>query len=613
MVARVKEANDIVDVVGSYVALRQAGKTFKGLCPFHEDHRPSFDVDPGRQRYRCWSCGKHGDVISFVMEQDRVDFLEALELLARRAGISLEKSADSPQRRNRAAMLKAVLWAAEQYHQCLLNSPLADAARQYIGERNLTGETVRCFAIGFAPPTGDWLVKRAAQAGQSLDMLEKTGLFAQREENRGYYDRFRDRIMFPIRDARGQTVGFGGRILPSSPLSARAPKYYNSSGTPLFTKGEHLYGLDTAKQAAAKVGYLAVVEGYTDVLMAQQMGIPQVVSTMGTALTAQHVQNLLRWVPQGRVVVVFDADAGGSTGVDRALEIFVSQDVDLSIATLPEGMDPCDLLVKDGAEPFQKALANAVDALDFKLKQVLSGSEAATLEGQRRAVDAVLGIIALAPEMTGQKGAVKQQLIVSRIARRLGLKEETVWKRLGELRARRQVAARPKEDGAAPGKQSGPADVLEKELLQVLLAVPKLVPVAASHIGVTEIAHPGLKKLLQGLYDLHARGEPAELDQLRPLIANPSLIETAMTFQEVGRLHKNPAAWLEKVLAAFSQRRLKPKQQELQNQLQAVDDHTEAVELLRQLQVRTVSSEIGSSPVTGSTFERGGFDGYKTR
>jgi DNA primase len=311
---------------------------------------------------------------------------------------------------------------------------------------------------------------------------------------------------------------------------------------------------------------------------------------MGTALTARHVQNLLRWLPQGRVVLVFDADAGGSTGVDRALEIFVSQDVDLGVATLPEGMDPCDLLVKEGAEPFKQALASAVDALEFKLKQVLAGDGANTLEGQRRAVDAVLGIIALAPEMPGQKGAVKQQLIVSRITRRLGLKEEIVWKRLGELRARRRAAARPKEEGADQETPSGPADVLEKELLQILLAESKLVPVAASRIAPTELAHSGLRKLLQGLYDLHARGEPAELDQLRPLIASPPLIETAMTFQEVGRTNNDRAAWLEKVLAAFSQRRLKPKQQELQNQLQAASDHTEAVELLRQLQTRTVSS-----------------------
>src|SRR5262249_2625188 len=346
LIKQVKEANDIVDVVGTYVALRPAGPTFKGLCPFHDDHRPSFDVDPRRQRYRCWSCGKFGDVITFIQEHDRVDFREALELLAKRAGILLEKRADSPQTRNRALMLEVVKWSAEQFHRCLLDSPQGEAARQYLGERRLTGETVRRFGLGFAPLSGQWLVQLAQHAGMSLDLLEQVGLIARRQEG-GYYDRFRDRMMFPIRDARGQPVGFGGRILPSSPLSARGPKYYNSSETLLFSKSEQLYGLDLARQTAASAGYLAVVEGYTDVLMAHQFGIPQVVATMGTALNTRHVQHLRRYAP--RVVLVFDADAGGATGVERALEIFVSQKGGLAICTLPEGLDPLDRLLPTGA------------------------------------------------------------------------------------------------------------------------------------------------------------------------------------------------------------------------------------------------------------------------
>ena len=220
---QIKEANDIVEVVGTYVSLRQQGQTYKGLCPFHDDHHPSFDVDPRRQRYCCWSCGKRGDVISFIQEHDRVDFREALELLARRAGISLEKNSTFRQNPGRAVMLDLGKWAAEQYHQCLLDSPLAEEARRYLGDRRLGGETVRRFGLGFAPPKGDWLAERAARAGHSLEMLEKIGLLARRTEGPGYYDRFRDRVMFPIRNASGQTVGFGGRILPSSPLSARHP------------------------------------------------------------------------------------------------------------------------------------------------------------------------------------------------------------------------------------------------------------------------------------------------------------------------------------------------------------------------------------------------------
>jgi DNA primase len=608
LVKQVKEANDIVDVVGSYVALRPAGPTFKGLCPFHEDHRPSFDVDPRRQRYRCWSCGKHGDVFSFIEEHDRVGFTEALEALARRAGISLEKTAISPPNRNRAAMLDIMGWAAQQYHQCLLDSPMAEVARNYLGQRQLTGETVRRYALGFAPTSGDWLVQRAAQAGLAVDTLEKVGLFGRRSEGHGFYDRFRDRIMFPIRDVQGRTVGFGGRIMPSSPLLDRPqppPKYYNSCDTPLFTKSEQLYGLDQAKQAGTRAGYLAVVEGYTDVLMAHQMGIPQVVSTMGTALNARHVRNLVRWVP--RVVLVFDADAGGTTGVDRALEIFVSQDVDLAITTLPEGMDPCDLLVAQGPEPFNRALANAVDALEFKLNQVLAPEAASGLEGRHRAVEAVLHVIAQAPERTDQKGAVRQQLVINRIAQRLGLKEAIIWGRLQEIRARRRAPAPPNRTEEVPEKRSAKAAEREKELLQVLLAEPRLVATAAAEIRCEELEHPGLRQLLHGLYELQARGEHPDLDRLRPAITNPALAQTARTFQDMGRANPERDLWLQRLIREFRQRRLQGEKQELQSQLLAASDHTEAVELLRQLQVRTVCSEAVSPPVAESGFERGGF------
>ena len=592
---QVKEANDIVEVVGTYVALRPAGRKFKGLCPFHDDHRPSFDVDPQFQNYKCWSCGKSGDVFTFIQEHERVDFREALELLARRAGITLEKRGGSPQNSGRARMLELVKWAAEQYHQCLLDSPLAEAARRYLGERRLTGDTVRRFGLGYAPPAGEWLVQRAAQRGLPADLLEQVGLIGKRLEGNGCYDRFRDRVMFPIRDVRGQAVGFGGRILPSSPLSARAPKYYNSSDSPLFSKSAQLYGLDQARQAGAQAGYLAVVEGYTDVLMAHQLGIPQVVSTMGTALNARHVQHLRRWLAGGRVVLVFDADAGGQTAVDRALELFVSQEVDLAIATLPEGMDPCDLLVQQGPEPFRAALAGAVDALEFKLNQVLAADSAAGVEGRRRAIDAVLSVIARAPDMAGQAGAVKQELVVSRIASRLAIREEAVWARLRELR---RAAATPRGDAdPEPAPRGAPAAPREIELLQVLLADQALVPVAAAEVPAEEIEHPGLRRLVEGLYALHSGSEPPTLDQLRGQIDNPRLVEKALEMQEVGRAMPDRDAALRQLLAEFRKRRAEPRKQELQNQLHAASDHTEAVALLRQLQKQTVDVHPGPATV----------------
>jgi len=591
-VALIKQANDIVDVVGTYVSLRPAGQKFKGLCPFHDDHRPSFDVDPRHQNFRCWACGKYGDVISFIQEQERVDFREALELLARRAGITLEKTTNSPQNRGRAFMLDVMRWAADLYQRCLLESPLADSARRYLGERGLSGDTVRRFGLGYGPGNGDWLAQHAANAGMPDDILVKVGLIAPRKEGKGHYDFFRDRVMFPIRDGRGNTIAFGGRILPNSPSAATVGKYINSRETPLFTKSEHLYGLDQARLAAARAGYIAVVEGYMDVLMAQQAGIAQVVAPLGTAVNARHVQNLRR-VGVPRVLLVFDADAGGHTGVDRALEVFVSQDVDLAIATLPEGFDPCDLLVRQGAEAFRAVLAGATDALEFKLNQMVAAEAASGIEGRRRAADAVLGVIALAPEMSGSAGAIKQQLMVTRITQRLALKEESVWARLKELRTRAQAIQRKSVGpGSVPAAPPAPPAPEEKELLQVLLAEPALVGVSAATIRPEQIQHADVRELIQGLYDLQAEEAglaqlPAEkaFDRLRAGIEDPRLARVALEMRAIGLQQLGRAAWLERIVEEFHRKhQVEPQRQEIKNQLRAVGDDSAALELLRRLQ-----------------------------
>jgi DNA primase len=594
-IKQVKEANDIVAVVGAYVALHLAGPVYKGLCPFHDDTRPSFVVDPRWQNYRCWSCGERGDVITFIQEHEHVGFREALEILARRAGITLEKSPDSPHYQRRSAMLDVVRWAAQQYHQCLLDAPEAEDARHYLGERRLKGETIRKYSLGYAPYAWDWLVKKAEAANIDLELLEAVGLIAKRQQGPGYYDRFRDRVQFPINDASGRTVGFGGRILPKSPLASRGPKYYNSTDTPLFTKSECLYGLDQAKFAAAKAGYLAVVEGYTDVLMAHQDGVGQVVATMGTALNGRHVANLRKFAP--RVVLVFDADEGGETGVDRALAIFASSDVDLAIATLPPGLDPCDMLVKDGPEAFRQVLESASDALEFKLNQVLAGGdEKLGVEGRRRAVDAVLGVIAQSPTLAGQAGQLKSQLMVTRIARRLTLKEETVWARLQELRGQQVhgtygTKRTHSSHSSHESQGAAPAAPEERQLLEILLADESLVAIARNRIPPDEIQHPGLRRLLTGLYALVDEGESPSFDMLRLELDNDPLGKKAIELRDVGAANTDRARTLEALGKHFAQRRLRPAIEDLQNQLHAAPDHRTALELLRQLQNRTV--ELG--------------------
>jgi DNA primase len=577
---RVKAASDIVDVVGAYVNLRPAGQTYKGLCPFHDDKHPSFDVDPRRQRYRCWACNKFGDVINFVQEFERVSFPEALELLARRAGISLEKIVPKTLGPSRASMLDVMRWAGEQFQACLLESPLAEAARVYLGERKLTGETVHRFGLGYAPGIGNWLVKQAALARMSAELLEMVGLIAKRAEDQSTYDRFRDRVMFPIRDVQGRTVGFGGRILPSSPFVDRAPKYYNSSETPLFSKSEQLYGIDQARQAATKTGYLAIVEGYTDVLMAHQCGIANVVATMGTALNARHVGQLRRLA--GRVVLVFDADAGGDTGVDRAIELFVSNDIDLRVASLPAGLDPCDLLAKEGATPFRAALEGAVEVLEYKLQRVWATEARSGVEGQRRAIEQLLTLLAAAPD----DRSVKLALMINRIAHRLNLKEETLWMRFRELRAARRaaspLAAAPATAPQAAGPQAARAPRHEIQLLAVLLAYPELVVRARAEVQSDELEHPGLRLLVEELYRLEADGVQPDLDHLHGRLDNEktSLLEKARQLQERGLEVLDGAAELRGVVNRFIERRVAVLKQALREKLDIGD--TEAVVQLQE-------------------------------
>ena len=596
---QIKAASDIVAVVGSYLTLKSAGPTFKALCPFHSDSRPSLDIDPRRQRYRCWACGKHGDVISFVQEMEKVGFKEARIILANKAGIKLDDK-PSPQDQARVRLLGVMEWAQDIYQQCLLNEACAEPARKYLGGRKLSGKSVRDFGLGFAPINGDWLVQQAYRDRVPADVLVEVGLTAHRHEGNGSYDRFRDRVMFPIRDVQGRPVGFGGRIMPESPLAARSGKYYNSAETPLFSKSELLYGLDLARHAGAAVGYLAVVEGYTDVMMAHQCGVPQVVATMGTALNARHVNQLRRYAP--KVVLVYDADAGGMTGVDRALEIFVSHDVELAVAVLPDGLDPCDLLsTEGGVEVFNTVLGSAVDALDFKMNRLLERDANPSVEATRRIIDSVLGIMTAAPVHKSQASQVKQELIVTRLSHRLGLRQETVWARLGELaRERKQKDAQqadrrapepppePDYGDEPPDLRTGPRFGAEKQLLNLLLAYPEFVERAVPVVSPEEVGHTGLRRMLVELYSIHAANQTPDMDILRERLHDrPDLFRAAEGCRDVG-LHTTEAERnVERILKWFSDQKSQAEEQTLTSKLKGgALNHDEAAELLRKLQQR---------------------------
>jgi DNA primase len=600
---QVKAANDIVDVVSGYIPVVVAGKDYKAICPFHNDTRPSLQVSRQFQNFRCWSCGQTGDVFEFVMKFEKVGFGEAIRMLADRAGIKLDGSA-SPQDETRSRLLRAMKWAEAKYQACLMEGDSAEDARAYLGERRLSGATVRQFGLGFAPPAGDWLVRMAEREEVPADVLTEVGLIAKRDENRGHYDRFRDRVMFPIRDARGQTVGFGGRILPSSPYAARGPKYYNSAETPLFRKSELIYGLDLARHAATAAGSLAVVEGYTDVMMAHQHGVGNVVATMGTALTLSHVLQLRRYVP--KVVLVFDGDEAGETATDKALELFWSQhDIDITVTTLPDGLDPCDLLLTpDGPQIFKDRLAAAQSVLEYKLDGLFRRIPQTTAENIQQIVDRMMSVIAVAPDMLSARHQLRQESAITRIAHRLGLRQETLWARLAELKAERRraerdaprphvVQGRPPANPAAlidmpaNGPKLSPAELaLEKQLLQLLLAEPGLVGTARERVPPDTLRHTGLRRMLSELYTLHTDGQPADMDGLRVrLMDRPELFEAAQKLQDVGHKMNERGEWFGRIVSRFAEMRDESEKRVVKQALATgTADEQGQLDLLRRLQ-----------------------------
>ncbi|HMP01469.1 MAG TPA: DNA primase [Gemmatales bacterium] len=618
---RVKEANDIVDVVGEYLTLTKKGRTYKGLCPFHDDHRPSMDVDPTRQYFRCWSCGKHGDVFAFVMEKERCDFRAALELLAQRAHIDLEpgRKTTGP---SKTDLYKLAAWAEDCFHRQLF-TPEGAPARAYLAERGLTGETLQSYRLGYAPDQWEWLTQKARLAKVNLSLAETLGLLGRRESDGSFYDRFRDRIIFPIRDGRGRTVAFGGRVLPGTATAERGPKYYNSAESALFKKSQHFYGIDKARSAAEKAGYLAVVEGYTDVLMAHQCGVLPVVATLGTALNEHHLAQLRRFV--SRVVLVYDADAGGRAGVDRALALFLQNEIDLAIAILPEGQDPCDFLRQSGSDAFQERLNQAVNALDFKIDHLLADAQLGSVEGQRQAMDEILGVLALLPRQAGTALEIKKQLALTRLAQRFHMEENLLWQRLDELRQRTPAARsvqRPRAEektsvrpvpmaggepaveprqatgetalpraNPIPARETRPAELIERQLVSVLVSAPGLVATARAHIDLEEIDHSAIRQVIELLYGLQERGQTVTAEQVRLALADRSALAMAVERAHAdGVAHGHQAAWLDDLIARFADRRRQRVRQQLRARLRGLaPDTPEAAALLKELLATTES------------------------
>lgn len=529
--AAIKQAVDIVALVGESLQLHRSGSKFKALCPFHDDHNPSLELNPERQSYKCWSCGAGGDVFDFVMKYDRVDFPEALRMLAERAGIALENpSVGSHQGPSKSDLLAVNAWAEHAFAEALNRAPEVNA---YVAERGITPASVARFRLGYAPDAREWLVTRAGREGFSPEMLERVGLVARAEEPpHAARERFRGRLIFPIHDIMGRTLGFGGRVLPTTEraLAAagkKAAKYVNTPETPLFSKRRLLFAADLARAKAREAGWVAVVEGYTDVIAAHQVGLTNVVGTLGTSLTDDHVTALRRLAD--RVVLVFDGDEAGQKAADRSLELFLSHEVDVRVLTLPSNLDPCDLLLNEGAEAFQALIDRAVDPLAFAIERAGTRFDLDSVEGSRLAAEWVLSILGQVPNVHRAGLDVKVAKALDTLSQRLRVPVESLDRRLKQIQRGISKAA-PKRVETAVASEGAPVpairvadlDVADRELIQIVLNQPNVVGRLISRVAVASLRDAPLRAILQACYDLHAEGSTPTFERVALRLDDPA-------------------------------------------------------------------------------------------
>src|SRR5215217_173635 len=444
-VERVKDAIDMVDLVSSHSDLRRVGQRWTGLCPFHDERTPSFSVNAEHRRYHCFGCSESGDAIDFVQKIEALDFVGALEFLAERYNVELKREAEDPEaekrRMRRERLFKLVDRAATYYARVLWESPEAAPAREYLASRDIREDVLREFRVGFAPSAWDKLAAAASRDGFSVDELIDAGLAQRSRGGNGVIDRFRGRIMFPLADWRGKVVGFGARRLREDD---NGPKYLNTSENQLFQKGQQVYGVHLARQAAAKAGRVVAVEGYTDVLALHQAGIKEAVAVMGTAVTPDQLKRLRQAAPT--IYFALDADAAGQEAMARAARN-ADGEFELRVVQLPEGKDPAELVQRAGPEAFIELLERgAVSIPEFEVKRALAVADLTTPGGRDEALSAVVPVIRSVP-----RNSATWDHLVRYVSDRLAAEPQYLQALLSAPTTAPEASRRPAPEGRVGG------------------------------------------------------------------------------------------------------------------------------------------------------------------
>jgi len=535
-IAEIKDACSIIDVVGETVLLKKAGKNYLGLCPFHAEKTPSFTVSPDKQMFYCFGCGEGGNVFSFLMKQQGTSFPETVKILAERTGIALPEERQTREQKRRLSEREAILelnhLSMGLYRKTLRSDPRGKAARDYLSSRGFQPDVIDAYNIGFAPAGWDNLARYFQRRGVPLDLAERAGLVARRRQGQGYYDRFRERIIFPISNNRGRVIAFGGRVLDDA-----LPKYLNSPETEVYRKSHSLYGLDIALTHCRAAELVYIVEGYLDVLALHQNGVQNVVGTLGTALTNDHVRMLRGYIGQsGRAILVFDSDEAGIKAAHRSIDVFAREFVDARILVLPPGHDPDTFMMKFGPQSFIEKAREAKGIMPFLIDAAID-RHGTSMEGRIN----VLGDVA--EPMAAFEDPVARSVYIKYLAERVDIDEAAILERI------RQVASTPVtgSQGGRSARETPPASMqmkvaggsrIERQLVAMMLQFPKILPEVRKQNIVTLIDDPILRAIGQDALDgkdsvalAEDKREGQRDDTLRRLKAQLSLHEEVWDYK----------------------------------------------------------------------------------
>ncbi|OGZ43575.1 MAG: DNA primase [Candidatus Ryanbacteria bacterium RIFCSPHIGHO2_02_FULL_45_17b] len=566
-VEQIKSRLSTVDVVGSYLKLIRAGSNFKAVCPFHSEKSASFFVSPARDVWHCFGCGAGGDQFRFVMQIEGVDFREALRMLAERAGIELR--VENPRERDERTHLFTLLECAAAFYQKQLASH--SNVEAYLTGRGVTRESIEKFRLGYAPPESvGWRVfnEYALKQGYKPQELEKAGLAVKKQVS-GYYDRFRNRIMFPITDANEHVVGFGARIYddpqkknnPENKEETAPAKYINTPQTPLYDKSAILYAFDKAKMAIRKENCCVIVEGYMDAIMAHQAGTAHTVAVSGTALTNRQLTLLRRLCD--KISMSFDMDMAGELATRRSIDLALEMGFDVRALSLPSGKDPADLAAKDAAM-WRSTVEGATDIISYFLAKAYGRHDSRTLEGKRAIVASVLPLVARLPR------EVDKAHWVGHIASHIGVREDAVWQDLGKESPRGNQGDIQKSQAAKPLREQTRTRILEERILGLLLTYGfSHVPALSEELFLSE----DIKMLffaLRGAADVHEALANVPQEQLRTF-ANQLIFETEMLVAREGAEAEYASCMVE-----LQRERMKEKLEQLTHDIRRAEEAGDA-------------------------------------